>query len=85
MLLHELLLALWGRDGDVFRVSADGQMRVNLSLSFLHPSEAAQLNRICEVCDHFSVNYCSVCRLNFQRFSDCNWYFQYTNFNIAHS
>lgn len=47
-MFHELLMALWGREGDVFKLCANG-LEVNPSLSFLHPSEIAQLNRTCQV------------------------------------
>ena len=47
-MLHELLLALWGTEGDVFRRTPEG-VRVVPTLTFLHPSEVALLNRICQV------------------------------------
>ncbi|XP_072031509.1 gamma-tubulin complex component 4-like [Amphiura filiformis] len=52
-MLHELLLALNGYPGSIFREDADNLIKVVPDLPFIHESEEVQLNRLCKLATHY--------------------------------
>uniref|UniRef100_A0A0K8RAY2 Putative similar to gamma-tubulin complex component 4 gcp-4 n=1 Tax=Ixodes ricinus TaxID=34613 RepID=A0A0K8RAY2_IXORI len=53
-MLHELLFALQGYPGSIF-IEKDSTFSVSKGLSFLHPSEAEVLNKLCSL--DYAVKY----------------------------